>query len=330
MRQIVTSLWVLIGLLPGLALAQLNVSIALFDPGIPDDMSLHRGLQVFPKIREIESLFLPFVLRETLVESGQWGAVRVIPEADAAAELLITATIARSDGGALEISLRAVDASGYEWVNKTYSSDLGYQELNDEIAGDLLRARRTIDSETLARIADLSTMRYASNLAPDAFGDYVEVDVDGRYQLVRLPAENDPMMQRIRRVRSVEYVMTDAIDQKFQELHAEIESVYDIWREYRQWYADFKTEEAKRNLVAQSDAKSGSYEAIQQSYDNYRLDRLAAQEQDKWAVGFNNEIGPTIDKIEARVAELNGWVEDGYLEWSRILDELFEIESSLE
>ena len=60
------------------------------------------------------------------------------------------------------------------------------------------------------------------------------------------------------------------------------------------------------------------------------MDRLAAQEQEEWIVGFDNEVGPAIEKIETRVAELRGWVDDGYLEWGRILEELFELESGLE
>jgi demethoxyubiquinone hydroxylase (CLK1/Coq7/Cat5 family) len=138
------------------------------------------------------------------------------------------------------------------------------------------------------------------------------------------------MMARIQRVRSVEYVMTDAIDQKFRELYEEVDSVYEVWRKYRRWYANFRIEEAQRNELAQSDAESGSYEALRQLYDNYRMDRLAAQEQDKWAVGFNNEMEPIIEKMEERIAEMNGWVEEGYADWTRILGELFEIESSLE
>ena len=47
----------------------LNVSIAVFDPGLPADLSLHRDLGVFPRIREIEVLLLPFELRETLGSS---------------------------------------------------------------------------------------------------------------------------------------------------------------------------------------------------------------------------------------------------------------------
>lgn len=312
------------------ASAQLNISVAEFDPGVPEDVSLHRDLQVFPKIREIESMFLPFVLRQSLVDSGKWGAVRVIPEADDAAEILVTGTISHSDGETLAVYLRAVDSRGHEWANKTYTTTSSYENLFSDFIRDLEGIQDGMDQKTLRSIAGLSMMRYAAALAPDAFGDYFETLPDGTYKLLRLPADSDPMMARIQRVRSVEYVMTDAIDQKFRELYEEVDSVYEIWREYRRWYTNFKEQEALRNELGRTYADPGSYEALRQLYDNYRMDRLAAQEQDKWAVGFNNEMEPIIDKMEERIAEMHGWVEDGYLEWTRILSELFEIESSLE
>ena len=94
--------------------------------------------------------------------------------------------------------------------------------------------------------------------------------------------------------------------------------------------ANFKAEEAQRNELRESSAPKGSYEQLRSVYDNYRMDRLAAQEQDKWIVGFNNEMGPAIESMDQRITEMNGWVEDGYLEWTRILSELFEIESGLD
>lgn len=312
------------------AYADINVSIAIFDPGIPEDYALHQDLDVFPKIRRIESLFLPFVLRETLVESGGWGAVRVVPTADDAAELLISGTIVQSDGENLAVSLRAVDTRGHEWLGATYHTEDRYEALFDRFAADLARARDSLDDRTLRGIADLSLMRYSARLVPDAFGDYFEQQPDGTYQLVRLPAAGDPMMARIERVRSVEFVMTDAVDQKYRELHDEIDSVYEIWRKYRRWYANFTAQEALRNDMAESDASKGSYEALRRAYDNYRMNRLAAQEQDRWIVGFNNEISPVIDRIDQRVAELEGWVDDGYDQWTRILGELFEVESGLD
>ncbi len=111
--------------------AELNVSIAVFDPGVPIDPSSHRRLQIFPRIREIEALFLPFVLRETLVETNQWGAVRVVPEPDIAAELLISGAIIRSDGETLELQVRAIDSTGRVWINKAYSGLTGADAQQD-------------------------------------------------------------------------------------------------------------------------------------------------------------------------------------------------------
>ncbi|MEJ2128804.1 MAG: hypothetical protein P8X81_08140 [Woeseiaceae bacterium] len=228
------------------------------------------------------------------------------------------------------MSLRAVDSRGHVWVDNSYSTDESYENLFAGFIADMHAALDGFDRPTLRGIAGLSAMRYAAALSPDAFGDYFEALPDGTYKLLRLPADGDPMMARIERIRSVEYVMTDAIDQEYRELYEEVDRVYEIWRKYRRWYTEFTTEEARRNELSEPNFDSGSYESIRHLYDNYRMDRLAAQEQDKWIVGFNNEMAPFIADMEQRIAEMNGWVEDGYDQWARILGELFEIESGLE
>ena len=83
-------------------------------------------------------------------------------------------------------------------------------------------------------------------------------------------------------------------------------------------------------LTLNSDDPPGSFEAIKRSYDNYKWARLAEQEQDSWAEGFNNEVTPQIDAMESRVAELEGWVDQHYAEWDRMLSELFLLESGLD
>jgi hypothetical protein len=105
----------------------LNVTIPVFDPGIPDDPSVFRDQQVFPRIRQIEAKLMPFLLRETLVESEQWGAVRVTTKSEPAAELQLLGTIVRSDGEWLHLRIRALDAAGYTWFDKVFSS-----QANDE------------------------------------------------------------------------------------------------------------------------------------------------------------------------------------------------------
>lgn len=307
--------------------ARLNVSIALFDPGIPADRSLHRDLQVFPRVRKIEALYLPFLLHDALVDSRQWGAVRIVPEPDAAAELLLSGTILGSDGDALQLQLRAVDASGTVWVDRVFAGTP--QNLYAEFSASLVSARATQTDKMLRDIIELSLLRYAQQLAPAAFDDYLDVSAEGLYGIRRLPASNDPMLVRIERIRGVEYIFTDAVDAKFEELSADIAAVYEVWGRYRRKFAQYQAEEAARISNSRYEAERGSFEAISSHYDNYKWDRQAAQEQEKWAIGFENEMGPTIAVIEARVAELEAWVADRYDEWRRILAELFEVETGL-
>ena len=323
--------------------AALNVSIAVFDPGVPDDRSLHRDLQIFPRIREVEARFLPFVLRETLVGSGDWGAVRVVTEPDHAAEVSISGSILHSDGERLELRVRAVDATGRVWFNRSFSgrlddggsqSDAGdagspYQPLYDAIAKALQEARQQLDDRALLRITEVSLMRYAAELAPSAFGPYLAQDGEGRYSLRRLPARSDPMLDRIERIRLTEYVITDTVDAKFRELHEEIASTYALWREYRRKSVEYDRQNAERAQESVSDAPRGSFEAIRNSYDNYKWDRVTAQERDRLAIAFDNEVGPVVEAMEARIEELESWVDAKYAEWHSLLEELFEVETEL-
>ncbi len=318
----------------------LDVSIASFDPGVPADPSLHRELQIFPRIREIEAKLLPFVLRETLVESGEWGAVRVVPESDPAAELLVSGAILNSDGDVLEVAIRAIDARGQVWIDWPFSiaagepaagegerpGESGYRRLYDDIAGALLQEREGLGAKTLRTIADLSLLRYAAELAPSAFGDYFEAAGDGRFELRRLPARDDPMLQRIDRIRHTEYVITDAVDAKYRELNAAIDRTYRVWRSYRRKFVEYQAQNAER-AARKVDVPRGSYEALKAQYDAYKWDRITAQEQYKAAAAFDNEVGPTVAAMEARIAELEAWVDAKYLEWRRLLEALFEVET---
>ena len=317
--------WQMLHAAPGL-----NVSIGVFDPGVPADQSLHRDLGVFPRIREIEAMLLPFALREALAATGEWGAVRVVPGSEPAAELLVTGAIGRSDGEQLEMMIRAVDARGHVWLEKTFSGRPSGESLYQRVAAELGAAGAGLDERVLQNIVEVSLIRYGNELAPSAFGEYLEPVTDGTFAIKRLPARNDPMVERIKRLRETEYVITDAVDAKYQELHREVASINDLWREYRRKNIEYQAGDAKRAQSNRSDAPRGSYESLRNIYDNYRYHRVTAQEQDRLAVAFDNEVGPRVAAMEERVAELEGWVDDRYAEWHRILEELFEAETAME
>ena len=321
----------------------LNVTIPVFDPGIPDDPSMFRELQVFPRIRRIEAKLMPFLLRETLVESEQWGAVRVTTKPDAAAELQLLGTIVRSDGEWLDLRIRAVDAAGYTWLDKVFSrqandesatrlGDKGtpeFQAIYTEIAVALAVVRDRIGEAAVSNIKGTSLMLYASELAPTAFSGYLEQIDDGTLRVLRLPARDDPMLIRIETIRNTEFLITDTVDAKFREFNTDLARTYRVWREYRRKVRDYEAWNTRFAEGEAGNAERGSWESIKHHYDAYKYDRITAQERDRLAVAFNTEVASTVDAMEKRVAELNGWVENGSREWHRLLEELYEVETTL-
>ena len=338
-----------VALLPAFTLAAdedaaaLNVTISVFDPGVPADDSVLRDLEVFPRIRGVEAQLLPFRLREALVDTGDWGAVRVVTKPDLAAELLLTGSILRSDGDVLALRIQARDATGRTWFDRAFNAEAiddatpgsEFRHLYESIASSLLDARQQFDEATLRAIANVSLMRYAVELAPASFEGFIQETSEGTWTLLRLPAENDPMLRRIQLIRNTEFLITDTIDSKFRELNDDVARTYRVWRDYRRKYVGYEEENyrfAQRNF---RDAPRGSWEAIKDQYDIYKYDRVTVQEQDRLAVAFDNEVRPLVRAMEERIAAdghgvtLEGWVEDGYREWRRLLDELEEVETYL-
>ena len=318
----------------------LDIGLAIFDAGLPEDPTHNKELGIFPQIREVEARYLPVALRQALVDTNLWGPVRVLPDPEPGTELLITGRIIDSDGIRLEVQVRAVDSRGVEWINQAYSdssseddfqtqrvnSERPFQELYDRIAADIYAVAAQLSSAEIDKINQLSMLRYAGNLAPAAFSGYYTQTEDGQYQLLRLPALEDPMLERIRRVREQEYVFIDTVDEQYATLFNNIAPTYDLWRQYNREQSLYeKTHE--KNLADRSKKRRGSYQGMKQTYNNYRWAKIQEQEAAKLATGFNNEVEPTVMHLQGRVIELDGSLEDQYREWRKILHSIYLLET---
>jgi len=318
----------------------LDVSLLVFNPGIAEDTAQNRQAGIFPEIRNAEARYLPYALRRTLVDSNQWGAVRVIPEPDKSAELLVSGRILVSDGATLSIAVEAHDATGYRWLAKTYTgtaAEIAYeaaqrrarrpfQDVYNEVANDLLQLRRAFSESQLRAIRNVAQLRYATSLAPEAFGSYLGVTADGLQLALRLPANNDPMMQRILRIREQEFSFIDTADEQFATLYPEMTPVYDLWRQFQREQLLYR-EVREDRLLERDKPAAGTYQAYKQSYNNYRWAKLQAQEMKLLAKGFNNEIAPTTMDIEGTVVNLSGSLDERYREWRRILRQIYKLET---
>ena len=321
----------------------LNVVIPPFDAGVPADPATFRDLEIFPRIRSLETRLLPFQLAEQLGATGEWGAVRIVAEPDPTAELQVFGSIVRSDGMQVTLNIRVVDATGTEWFDRqfTAAADLPderprsaavaneFESIYRDIASAMYEVRLGLDDAALRRIAGTALVRYARELAPNAFSEFLEQGDDGHWELLRMPAYGDPMLRRIELIRNTEFLITDTVDEKYRELNDKLARAYRVWRNYRRKFLDYEAENERFAAANAGDAPRGSWEAIKDQYDIYKYDRITVQERDRLALAFSNEVTPTIEAIETRIEELNAWVEQGYREWRDLLQQLDEVDREL-
>ena len=167
------------------------------------------------RLHNAERHYFPLLFKEVLDQSGHWGAVRVLPEADVGSELECEGRILHSHASELRLSLICRDATGAVWLDKTSFQRTGEKDYLDQqmavqdpfrplfydLANELAAAliNRFADSAELIRATAL--MRYGIALAPDTFSAFVK-PVDDRFELCLLYTSPSPRDQRGSRMPS--------------------------------------------------------------------------------------------------------------------------------
>ncbi len=222
----------------------LNVSIEVFDPGVlPKDPKDANGLSL--DIRKAEARYMPEQLRSTMEKTGYWGAVRVVPRG-MKGELLVSGTILESNGEQLDLDITAWDASGRQWFNAQYRDGVkavfyqsnglfgdAFQPLYNTIANDLARFFKSLTPADITNIRRVAELRFAADIAPDAFADYLERSETGEYKVVHLPSSDDPMYQRVLAIQQRDLLMIDTLNGHFDNFHREMRQPYTEWRKAR-------------------------------------------------------------------------------------------------
>lgn len=333
---------------------QLDIGVLIFETK-PNGQDAQRfGDWVFAEIRDNETHYLPYVLRDTLLDSNQWGAVRVLPEFDPSLDLQIKGTVLKSDGIDLHLQIQAEDSTGRLWLDKVYA-DAAYesdypastrftnanqfdatgfvdpfQDIYDQISNDLLAVKQTFDTSNLVDLRRVSQMVYANDLSPETFSYTLNKTIDGRLLVSSLLAENDPMLARVEDMRLRHHLFIDTVDQYYEALHNEMQVAYIIWRRYSFDQINEEENAAQRVFNPDQYGRSRSFLSLTQRYDRYRWSKIYQQEFRELASGFNREIAPAILDLNKDVHGLSGTMEEQYIQWRRILRALFELESGQE
>ena len=346
----------------------LDVGIQILDPGLPEeDPDSLEEQRIYAGVRKSEARFIPYHLKTTLESTGQWGAVRVVPAGVQAGELRVSGEILLSTGKALVIRIVAVDSSGRIWREKKYKQDANgmayregddqvevedpYQDLYDRIANDLVEARQKLTTAEIRALRDITRIKFAADLVPEAFGDYLSVNKKGRYRIDRLPSVDDPMLGRLALVRERDYLFVDTLNEYYSDFYARMSDPYDKWRS-NSYEEELQLQEIRREarmqkifggilLLGAALADGGSSAArvardaaaisgvivLKNGIEKGKEAKINREALRELVASLDAELEPVLVDIDGQTVRLEGSAEAQYAEWRRMLARLFSTET---
>jgi hypothetical protein len=291
-------------------------------------------------------------LRNTLLEANQWGAVRVLPSNDPSVDLQIKGSVLASDGKQIVLHVIATDSAGRVWLNQEYAdiaiesdfpADTRYsqgspfdsttfvepfQDIYNQISNSLVEFRQNLTEQQIINLKRISQMVYATDLAPESFQRNLIKDGESQLlSLVSLPAKEDPMIERVNDMRVRHHLFIDTVDEYYASLFEKMQPAYVLWRKYSFERINEELESRSIPYDYQDYGRSGRYLTLTQRYDRYRWSKIFEMEYQDISAGFNNEVAPAILTLNEEVHGLSGTMEEQYIQWRRILRQLFGLEA---
>jgi hypothetical protein len=313
----------------------LDLVVEVFDRGLD---SAGSG-SVFPNLRKAESIVLPVKLAQQLRDSGNFGAVRVVRSGEVSAPLRVTGSIVHADGLLLELDLELLTADGRRLLQRRYrdesrDSDFPvapgadpFGDLYRRAANDLAAALQTLEPGARRSLERLTLMRFGAGLAPASFAPYLEEEPAGRWQLQSFPADNDPMLSRLGRLKRQDELFVDTVDQQYRDLAGRIGDSYDLWRQYSRELALYATDYQAQAAQRERAGRRGSYGAMQQVYGSFRKVKLQEEDLRDLVDAFAGESLESVVAVDDGVVRLKGSVEERYAEWQRLLARIYALET---
>jgi len=343
---------------------------ALLDVGIP---VLNDGLYltddedtVFPEVRFAEAIYFSNQLAKVLEKSGAWGAIRVTPSDDVIMDLYITGTILQSDGETMDLEIQVKDSSGKQWFSKNYQQAVGkyaydrrlkslgdpFQNLFVRITNDLLSYREKLSSQRAIELRTISELRFAKTFSAQAFDSYISEKRDGTLVIDKLPADNDSILVRVRKIRERDYLYIDTMQDYYDGFTQQMHLAYQDFRR-----ASYDSVVKARQLDKQGNRRivAGIGTILAGIYGRSEADTRIARdagtataavggfaiksglEKKQQASAYNEsvaemgssleaEIAPQVIELEDRTVTLTGTVQAQYQQWQELLQKIYQQE----
>jgi len=347
----------------------LDIGILMFESGVSEENDPDKT-GIFGEIRAAESRYFPYHLKTTLEKTRYWGSVRVIPSRDAITDVIISGEIIRSDGEYAEIEISAEDITGKKWFSREYSIQTGlrsysegrdrtndpYQKIFNDFSNDLRLYASDLHGSVNKKIQQTSELLFFANMVPSVYEQYFSNN-EGQIEILRLPADNDPMVVRLKGIRERDRLVIDSINEHYANYYYGIAIPYEGWRrkarENQIDIRDTKRAASIRALIGvavtagsinvDTSDTSRSRRNIKRATRSVGIDRGIRTIIDAWQLrestrSYRNQIGelsesfiaeaaPMIIEVEGQSRRLTGTAESQYEGWRKILKEINRIES---
>lgn len=349
----------------------LDVGIGIFDPGVdvtalPEEEEDDFEVAVYPKIRQAEARYMPYRLMETIQNSGNWGIVRIIPDRQSEMDVWVDGKILASNGSTLELEITVEESSGKIWYKKRYVDEAGkysydtslskrteaFQNLYNQVTNDMLEYYMQLSPQEIKNIRTITHLKFAKQFSPEAFGEHLATDDQGYLYITRLPADDDPVLLRVRQIRERDYMFVDTLQEYYGSFVRQMDEPYLEWR--KAYYEENKAlqkvkSQANSRMIGGALAVLGGI--LAQGSDS-RVARTAGQvgigagagvfmsglnkrEEAKVHAEALEEISSSLDAemephtmtLEDRTVTLSGSVNEQYSQWREILKDIYQTET---
>jgi hypothetical protein len=272
----------------------------------------------------------------------------------------------QSDGRTLEIKVKVQDSTNRPWFTRTYEEQVSrfaydaeirrrqepFQNVYNRVVNDMQKHLARQDLNALRQIRTVSELRFARRFAPDAFSDYLASDARERYSIKHVPAIDDPVLQRVRRIRVRDAMFLDHPQGFYQKFDQDMANSYDNWR--LESYTETETlEELKASaltrtvggalavvggVLAQGSANPSARSAgvlgiglgallFKSGLEKNAEARMHTEALKELADSLNSEIQPQTIALTDSTVELSGTVNEQYEQWKSILQKIYVLET---
>ncbi len=342
----------------------LDLGVLAFDPGL-DQLSDKQAEFVLPAVRVAEGHYLANQLARTIQDSTAWGAVRVLPSKEVITDIYVEGIILHSDGEKLQLGITVTDTSGKQWYQRSYAQEASkyayqrrkslhrdpFQGLFNRIANDLSEFRQSLSSKEAMTLRNISTLRFAKDFSPEAFEQHIQADRKGVLEIKRLPASNDPTLERIQRIRERDYLFVDTTQEYYDAFSLQMEAPYQSWRtqNYDEVLAvrHLKRQSRERTIggivtvvagIVAAGSSSGASRAAgavaigsgamlvksglaKKGEAQIHIEALAELGQ-----SLETEVEPRTVTLEDQTITLSGNVQTQYQQWKQLLQKIYTLE----